>query len=130
MLKHGTFSYDVQDSVIIFKLSGDFNEYGIQACLDAEKEVIESFGGKQCSMLIDCREATGATPEAYQAIDDFYRQIRYDNLSAIALVYANNLMARIEERGIPQMKNHRAKAFLDWQSALSWLNISDDQIQL
>ena len=121
MLEHGTFSYQVQDTIIVFTLVGDFNEYGMQACLNAEKKAIESFGNKPCSLLIDCSQATGATPEAHQAIDSFYRDIRYENLTAIALVYASELLARIEERSIPEMKNHRVKSFFDLTTALSWL---------
>jgi hypothetical protein len=121
MLEHGAFTFQINNNIIIFKLTGDFNEYGIKACLEAEKKAIESFGKQPCLLLVDCRAATGATPEAYQAINDFYRDINYAHLSAIALVYSSDLMARIEERSIPLMKNHEAKAFLDWQAAIDWL---------
>ncbi|WP_375748439.1 hypothetical protein [Vibrio sp. HN007] len=121
MLEHGTFTQEEQENIFIFSLIGEFNEQGITACLNAQKKAIESFGDKECFILIDSTKQTGATPEAYQAVNRYYRDLNYPHLAAIAIVHDSYALARLHERDIPEMQRHNTKTLPDRESAIEWL---------
>lgn len=121
MLEHGTYTQEVEGKVIIFSLFGEFNEQGIVACLNAQKRAIESYNGRPCFLLIDSTGQTGATPEAYQAVNRFYRDLSYDNLLAIAIVHESYVLTRLHERDIPELNRFTTKLFPDIDSAMNWL---------
>jgi len=124
MIEHGTYTSKIDNNIIIFKLAGDFNEYGILSCLKAQKCCIETFGEKPCSLLVDCSAQTGATPEAYLVVNTFYNELDCENLRSIAIVHSNYVLARLEDREIPEMKKHNVKVFSDEKSAIAWLKES------
>jgi len=121
---HGSYRCGIEGEVITCSLNGSFNEAGISSCLNAQKRAIESFGSSDCFLLVDCTELTGATPEAYKTVDDFYRDLNYPHLIAIAIIHTQYVLARLEERDIPQMKNHNIQVFSNRKSAISWFEQS------
>lgn len=121
ILNHGNYSFEIDNNLIIFSLAGDFNEHGMFACLDAERKAIEKFSDEKCFLLVDCTKITGATPEAYRAVDNFYNEINYKYLAAIAVIHDSHLLTQIQHKNIPQMKKHNVREFLDRKSAISWL---------
>ncbi|WCE32506.1 hypothetical protein [Vibrio sp. SCSIO 43137] len=128
MYEHGSYQCETKGEVIICSLNGAFNETGITSCLNAQKQAIKSFGSRRCFLLVDCTELTGATPEAYKTVDDFYRDLNYPQLVAIAIIHTQYVLARLEERDIPQMKNHNIQVFANRKSALSWFEEAEINI--
>ncbi|MDG3085825.1 hypothetical protein P7F88_06840 [Vibrio hannami] len=121
MLEHGTYTKETNGNIVIFTLIGEFNEPGVIACLEMQKKAIESYGDKECFLLVDSTQQTGATPEAYQAVDRFYRDLDYKHLSAIAIVHESYALLRLHERDIPELKRHNSRIFPDRASAILWL---------
>lgn len=124
MYEHGSYQCETKGEIINCSLIGSFNETGIVSCLNAQKQALESFGSGSCFLLVDCSEQTGATPEAYKIVDDFYRDLDYPNLVAIAIIHTHYVLARLEERDIPQMKNHNIQVFSNRKSAINWFEQS------
>lgn len=122
MREHGRFSYEARGNVLLFFLTGEFNEYGMARCLAAQKESIETFVGERCFLLVDCTAQLGATPEAYELVDKFYAELKYENLSAIALIHTQSVLKHLVNRDIPMMKKHNARVFSNIPSALSWFD--------
>lgn len=121
MLEHGSYTYEIKDNIIIFSLLGAFNEQGVIACLTEQRQQIQSFGNEACFLVVDSRGQSGATPEVYQAVDDFYHNLNSDNLSAIAIVHTSPIMTRLHERDIPELNKYRTEIFPDVDSAILWL---------
>lgn len=121
MLEHRTYAHEKIDNIIIFTLTGDFNEQGIAACLKAEKEAIEKCHEDKCYLLIDCTNQGGATPEIYREIDRFFNELSLNNLSAIAVVHTSYPLIRLHYRDLPALDKYQVKIFEDRNSALSWL---------
>jgi hypothetical protein len=121
MLEHGTFTLEIKGNIIIVSQFGEYNEPGIIACLEAQKQAIESFGEQECFLLVDSTGQTGATPEVYKRVDEFYHELNCSNLSAVAVIHTHYVLTRLHEREIPELQKYRTKLFSDTDSAIAWL---------
>jgi len=122
MKAHGTYMSEVHGNIIIFSLSGGFNESGILSCLKSQKREIEEFGKNECYLLVDCCDQIGATPEAYELVNQFYNDLNATNLAAIAMVHCSYVLARLEEREISGMKSYNVRVFFNKKAALTWVH--------
>ena len=65
---------------------GAFNIEGIQACLRKVCLIIENLGDKHFSLLNIILQLLGATPEAYDEVNEFSHSLHSRNITALAVV--------------------------------------------
>ncbi len=120
-MEHGGHSIVVNGNIIVLKLTGAFNEYGVFKFTQDVKGVIESFNGKIFSILVNNLELLGGTPEAYAELEKYNKWLNNQNMVAKAMVIKSSATLGIINSLVPSIKLQNMKDFDNKYEAIEWL---------
>jgi len=122
-LDHGNVSTQIDGNIIIVYLIGEFNEFGAQNYTSRVKEAVAQFNGKPFSLLVNLLEMIGATPEAFQEVDELNYWLNKQNLQKKSRVIKSNATLFM----VQVLANSRAEQvigdFETHEQALAWLKL-------
>jgi len=79
-LNHGDYSVKIDKNIIVVDLNGAFNEYGVREFIAEVKSIIVRFSGTPFSILMNNISVLGATPQAYEELNDYNTWLNTQNL--------------------------------------------------
>lgn len=118
---HGEHSIVINGNIIVLKLIGAFNEYGVFKLIQNIKEVIKRFNGKIFSILVDYLEFLGGTPEAYEELEKYNKWLNNQNMAAKAMVIKSSATLGIINSLLPSIKKQNIKEIDNKSEAIEWL---------
>lgn len=121
MIVHGQSDIYIEGNLIFVKLTGAFNEEGCKLYIEKVKNVILNFNNDPVKMLIDNCDLEGATPEAYQRLDEYNVWCRDQNIIAKAIVTENIPVTSIIQKNVPSFRESEVEFFTEKEKALRWL---------
>jgi hypothetical protein len=120
-LEHGDVSIEVQGNIIIIRTAGAFNEYGAKKYTDGIKDAVANLQDKSFSLLINNLEFQGATPEAYQELENYNIWLNKQKLIAKAMVITSSITLDVIDKLSPSRAAQQTKNFDKEQDAMHWL---------
>ncbi|WP_019027700.1 hypothetical protein [Colwellia piezophila] len=118
---HGECFITVDDDIIYIKSVGAFNLEGIiQAYQDIESIII-SLGENRFKVLVDYTEIEGATPEAFDKLNECNEWLNSQNLIAKAVVIHSPVNLTLLESRVPARSLQNDKNFDNQSAAKEWL---------
>ncbi|WP_077288069.1 hypothetical protein [Cognaticolwellia aestuarii] len=122
MVEHGTYTVELEGSMIKVTLIGMFNDLATQAvCLQIEA-LVDSFNGQGFGLLFDCTAYEGSTPDAHKVSNQHILWLNRQNCLARAMAYNHKIQVEIVKNAQPavlQLKNRQE--FYNLQDARNWL---------
>jgi len=122
MVEHGTYTVELEGSMIKVTLVGMFNDLATQAvCLQIEA-LVDSFNGQGFGLLFDCTAYEGSTPDAHKVSNQHILWLNRQNCLARAMAYNHKIQVDIVKNAQPavlQLKNRQE--FYNLQDARNWL---------
>jgi len=120
-IAHGEVDIEVMDNIIIVRTAGAFNEYGTQRYTDGVREVIDSLQGQSFSILINNLEFQGATPEAYEELENYNAWLNKQKLIAKAMVITSAITLDVINMRSPSRAAQQNQSFDNEKDAMTWL---------
>lgn len=122
-ISHGQCFISVDDDIIYIRSVGAFNLEGvIKANLDIESAII-GFGSNRFKVFVDYTEIEGATPDAFEKLDECNKWLNSQNLIAKAVVINSPVTLALLESRAPARRLQNDKNFEDIETALEWLKL-------
>jgi hypothetical protein len=118
---HGQCFISVDDNIIYLKSVGAFNLEGMIKAAQDIKAVVLTLDNNRFKLLADYTELEGATPEAFDYLDDFNVWLNKQNLVAKAVVINSAITLTILGQQVPTRKLQNDKNFKTKDEALEWL---------
>ncbi|MDP7593105.1 MAG: hypothetical protein QF552_10525 [Litorilituus sp.] len=122
MIEHGEYTVLLVGNIIETKLKGSFNEYGALAYKRVIEQKVKEFQGKPFMMLVDDLALEGATPEAYDLMQEYTVWLSQQAMKAKACLVSSMAQKEIMLQRAPALKEQNVAFFKDRESALEWLN--------
>ncbi len=119
---HGIVEVFIEESIITIKYVGELNGEGIELGLIELRKSIEQFTGQPFCILADDLELSGATPEAFEILNEFDNWVNTQCLVAKATVIKSKVLLKIINSNIPARKNQNLRGFENIDEALQWLH--------
>ena len=121
--EHGTFTVMVDTNIIIAKMKGSFNDFGVRALIEAIVDKIEKFNGEPFSIIVEDLELEGITPEGYEELNKYNEWLNGQNMIAKARVANSAVLLNIDSVRIPMVKKQKEKEFNNVPDAIEWLKL-------
>ena len=118
---HGQCFVSVDDDIICIKAVGGFNLEGIILATQDIASAIHSLDHKSFKLLADYSELEGATPEAFDKLDEFNSWLHKQNMIAKAVVINSLVTLDILGQRTPARNEHNDKNFESKVKAIEWL---------
>lgn len=118
---HGTFYLRQEDSIVFITLIGPFNEYGLRELAHNLKSRVIALEGKAFAILVNDTEMEGATPEAYEELNELNVWLNTQKMVAKAVVIKYDLTIDIIKSRAPALKPQNIKTFHTEEKAVEWL---------
>lgn len=115
------YSIEVKENIIYLLIEGSLDIETSQRWIDEMKLVIKGFEGREFKILVDTLKMDGATPEAYDVIDDYNKWLSNQNIIAKAMIMPQKFLKEIYEARVPSRLGHEVKCFLDREVGEKWL---------
>jgi hypothetical protein len=120
-LEHGESFISVNADLITIKVKGAFNREGIIKGAQELKLVVNSFQQKKFKLLFDYLEMEGATPDAYDEINQCNVWLNTKNMVAKAVLINSPINSSLLQTRLPATKLQNIKRFDEKSHAISWL---------
>jgi len=120
-IKHGKNQVSIQDNIISITLNGPFNEYDFKDLSQKVKQAVEKCDGKDFCILVNDLQLLGATPEAYDELEELNQWLNTQQMIAKSIVIkSDSTLAAISSR-VPALKDQKIKIFDVEEDAMHWL---------
>jgi hypothetical protein len=119
---HGESVISVTGNVITVKVKGVFNKEGVCELNDELRLIISSYNVDGFKMLFNYLEVEGATPDAYDQIDNFNVWLNNQNMIAKAVVIISPAVLNILNSRAPARKSKNMNSFSSTIKAIQWLD--------
>jgi hypothetical protein len=120
-LEHGEVDIVVQDNIIIVRSSGAFNEFGAKKYTQGIKAAVYSLQTQSFSILVNNLEFLGATPEAYQELENYNVWLNSQKLIGKAMVITSSITLDVIDKLSPSRAAQQTKNFSNEDDAMKWL---------
>jgi len=122
-IPHGHCFISVDDDIIDIKCVGAFNSEGITNATQDVESIIQSFGQKRFKLLLDYTEIEGATPGAFDKLNEFNDWLNSQNLLVKAVVIDSDAFISMLEIRASSRNLHNDKNFDNKCTAIEWLKL-------
>jgi len=122
MVEHGTYTVELEGSMIKVTLVGMFNDLATQAVCSQIEALVDSLNGQGFGLLFDCTAYEGSTPDAHKVSNQHILWLNRQNCLARAMAYNHKIQVDIVKNAQPavlQLKNRQE--FYNLQDARNWL---------
>lgn len=122
MVEHGTYTVELEGSMIKVTLIGMFNDLATQAVCSQIEALVDSLNGQGFGLLFDCTAYEGSTPDAHKVSNQHILWLNRQNCLARAMAYNHKIQVDIVKNAQPavlQLKNRQE--FYNLQDARNWL---------
>jgi|TARA_B110000211_G_scaffold171490_1_gene193646 hypothetical protein len=122
MVEHGTYTVELEGSMIKVTLLGMFNDLATQAVCSQIEALVDSLNGQGFGLLFDCTAYEGSTPDAHKVSNQHILWLNRQNCLARAMAYNHKIQVDIVKNAQPavlQLKNRQE--FYNLQDARNWL---------
>jgi len=120
-IAHGEVAIEVKDNIIIVRTSGAFNEYGTLRYTDGIRKAIDSLQGESFSILVNNLKFQGATPEAYEELENYNAWLNQQKLIAKAMVITSAITLDVINMRSPSRASQQNQSFDNEEAAMDWL---------
>lgn len=121
--EHGTAEISITGKRINVILEGSFNREGVLKYQERYRRVVQGFGDSPFKVLLNCLKIDGATPDAFEEIDNFNAWLNTRNIQAKAMVIDSAALTEIAEKRLPQQNKQNIRIFSSTNAALTWLDL-------
>jgi len=121
VIEHGEVAIEVRGNIIIARTVGAFNEYGAQRYTNGVRTIVEGLQEQSFSILINNLEFQGATPEAYQELEEYNAWLNKQKLIGKAMVITSNITLDVIDKLSPSRASQQTRSFDNEKEALNWL---------
>lgn len=121
--EHGIAEISVNGERISVVLEGSFNRQGVLKYQARYREIVQSFGDEPFKVFLNCLSIDGATPDAFEEIDNFNAWLNKRNIKAKAMVMSSAALTEIAQKRLPQQNKQNIRIFSTTDAALSWLDL-------
>ena len=111
----------MQDKIISITLSGPFNEYDFKDIKQKVKLAVEQCNGEDFCILVNDLELAGATPEAYQELEELNQWLNTQRMIAKAIVIELDCLIQTIKTRVPAISDQNIKIFEIEKDAMLWL---------
>ena len=122
MVEHGTYTVELEGSMIKVTLVGMFNDLATEAVCSQIEALVDSLNGQGFGLLFDCTAYEGSTPDAHKVSNQHILWLNRQNCLARAMAYNHKIQVDIVKNAQPavlQLKNRQE--FYNLQDARNWL---------
>ena len=119
----GTAEISVTGERINVVLEGSFNREGVLKYQQRYRKIVQGFGDSPFKVFLNCLKIDGATPEAFEEIDNFNAWLNERNIRAKAMVISSAALTEIAEKRLPQQNKQNIRIFSTTDAALTWLDL-------
>lgn len=122
MVEHGTYTVELEGSMLKVTLVGMFNDLATQAVCSQIEALVDSLNGQGFGLLFDCTAYEGSTPDAHKVSNQHILWLNRQNCLARAMAYNHKIQVDIVKNAQPavmQLKNRQE--FYNLQDARNWL---------
>ena len=122
MVEHGTYTVELEGSMLKVTLVGMFNDLATQAVCSQIEALVDSLNGQGFGLLFDCTDYEGSTPDAHKVSNQHILWLNRQNCLARAMAYNHKIQVDIVKNAQPavlQLKNRQE--FYNLQDARNWL---------
>jgi len=120
-IEHGDVAIEVVGNIIIVRTAGAFNEYGAKKYTDGVRTVVDNLAEQGFSILVNNLQFQGATPEAYQELENYNAWLNKQKLIAKAMVITSNITLGVIDKLSPSRASQQTKSFDNEEDAMLWL---------
>lgn len=120
---HGQCFVSVDKSIVYIKSVGAFNLEGMVKATQDIKSAVLTLDNNSFKLLADYTELEGATPEAFNHLDEFNAWLNMQNFVAKAVVISSTITLTILDQQVPTRKLQNDKNFKSLDEALEWLKL-------
>ena len=123
MIEHGTYTIDVEDTIIIVTFEGMFNELASKNLCAQVEQLIVDLNGKSFGMVINLLDYEGSTPDAHKEGNRHAAWLEGQNCIGKGIVASERAMLeiiRIQQDSLNKSKIE-SKVFNSEQEAKDWL---------
>ena len=120
-IEHGEVTIEVIDNIILVRSVGAFNEYGAQKYTNGIRDAVDNLQDKSFSILTNNLEFHGATPEAYQELENYNVWLNQQKLIAKAMVITSNTTLDVINKLSPSRASQQTRSFDNEEDAMHWL---------
>jgi len=122
MVEHGTYTVELEGSMLKVTLVGMFNDLATEAVCSQIEALVDSLNGQGFGLLFDCTAYEGSTPDAHKVSNQHILWLNRQNCLARAMAYNHKIQVDIVKNAQPavlQLKNRQE--FYNLQDARNWL---------
>lgn len=121
----GSYSFSINNNILIVNAEGPFDEETIQQYLLDSKAATEKIQHEPWAILTTFSGKGVLTPEAEQALINITKERKKNNLMAVTVVIKNNLQADLQQTQLAriyELCHVTANFFSNEKTAFQWLN--------
>jgi len=127
--QHGEVEFAVEGNIIIATAIGSFNEGGALHYTGGLRKLINDFNNAPFAILVNNLRMEGATPEAFQILEQHNQWLNSQKLVAKAFVVKTSITTGIVKAHSPSLNQQVIADFTEQSAALSWLKEQLEQHQ-
>ena len=120
-IEHGKVSISLKGNIIVVRNVGAFNEYGAQKYTNGVEAIVNDLPDVSFSILINNLDFLGATPEAYQELENYNVWLNQQKLIAKAMVITSNTTLDVINKLSPSRASQQTRSFDNEEDAMHWL---------
>ena len=120
-IEHFKVSISLKGNIIVVRNVGAFNEYGAQKYTNGVEAIVNDLPDVSFSILINNLDFLGATPEAYQELENYNVWLNQQKLIAKAMVITSNTTLDVINKLSPPRASQQTRSFDNEEDAMSWL---------
>ena len=120
-IEHGKVSISLKGNIIVVRNVGAFNEYGAQKYTNGVEAIVDELQDASFSILVNNLEFQGATPEAYQELENYNIWLNQQKLIAKAMVITSNTTLDVINKLSPSRASQQTRSFDNEDDAMNWL---------
>ncbi|MCJ8294206.1 MAG: hypothetical protein MJK15_07345 [Colwellia sp.] len=120
-IEHGKVSISLKGNIIVVRNVGAFNEYGAQKYTNGVEAIVNDLPDVSFSILINNLDFLGATPEAYQELENYNVWLNQQKLIAKAMVITSNTTLDVINKLSPSRASQQTRSFDNEDDAMNWL---------
>ena len=120
-MEHGDYSISLDGNMIIVRVSGGFNEYGVRKLKNEIESIVKHLKDGRFSLLFNYLEVEGGTPEAFLELNKASLWLNAQNLIAFATVSKSRYHMDLLKQKVPDRKSNAITNFDNEVDAVNWL---------
>jgi hypothetical protein len=120
---HGQCDVSVDENIVYIKSIGAFNLEGILKANQDIMSAVSSLGEQSFKLLVDFSELEGATPEAFEKLNELDVWLSKQSMTAKAVIINSSMTLSILGKRVPARNSHNDKNFEGRAEAIEWLKL-------